>query len=427
MIIDYTLLLSILLIHICLFVVYQKRNKNITGHVTLLILLYNIIALAALITYIFKIRRPVFSFSFSATSFYLVANSVCLLSFMKFKDSHVFEVRIENRYFNYIFEVFLIIGGLCAFIFYLPFAVNALTGDIQYYRTNINDINPFSSFQIIHQVLTVISDLFVIMLLFAFLNFNSKKKKCRIKGVLLMIGSLSYVLKVLSYAGRDGVVYWMIALLFIYLLLKDFIDKRTQKRVLRISMLIIGTLFIPFALITIIRFSFFRAQATISIFDYLGMQISQFNDRFLIQPPLRYGGANFPVIMRWLRVLGIRKVIFDSTELYAFYEQFGTASYVFATYLGSLLSDFGRVGTFIFVILYSIRVRVLIDRLNKYQVMTISDLLEYILLYQFLSWGIFYNKLSAANYYIIFLYLIIMIYKILGNKIYSYTLKKIYL
>jgi len=206
-----------------------------------------------------------------------------------------------------------------------------------------------------------------LMILCSLIDFSLPSIKNSIRGSLLLISSFSYVVYITAYVGRDALIYWEMSFLFSYLLLRRFIYRKNQVLVITLFIVISILASIPFIMISTARFgsgietklrndieiideSGNRSKHSFiieSLVDYAGQQISNFNDKFIINPPKRFGGENFPVIAKFIERIGIPiKPIYNNELLYNYYFQFGAVPWVFYTFIGSFLSDFGRLGAF---------------------------------------------------------------------------------
>ncbi|MGE4284015.1 MAG: O-antigen polymerase [Clostridia bacterium] len=411
-----------LIIQFSLFRKYGEINGRF-GHISFLFLIYLSMGFASLVGYSLDITRSKLPFSILAMVYFTVSLTIIMLPFLCFKDRKLYSIVITNRLVYVIVERVLAFGGIFSLLFYFPHAILAvLSPSLQYNRDNQVFQSILQSYGIINSIASLISDYFIVMIMLAFISFSINKKKL---GVWLLIGSLSYVMKVFSFGGRDGVVYWGISFLFQFLFMKDFLREKSISQIFKIGIVVLIIISFVFVYITIIRFSVYSEPIVFSIIDYLGMQISNFSDQFQISPPLRYGGANFPVLVQGLELVGFKLgALYDRTLLYGYYEQFGLVSWVFSTFLGGLLSDFGRFGTFIFIVILSMRIFKILRVVDKTHKFKIHSLLEYILYYQFISWGVFYNRLYSANYYIITLLFLVFLFWVTQSSEFSFMVVK---
>ncbi len=443
-----------------LFLIYQKRNKWKLGPVSILFIAYLGMFLAATIGYLLSLSRPVLPISLHAMLYLSAAFIIIFLGYFGFDDNKNETIVIENSLVYSFLEYLLIAYGILAFIFFTPFSIISLQGDIEHNRiVNIN-FAALESFGLINSFASLFANVFIYMLLFAFINFAKNEKRAIIRGFILLVCSQSFIVYILAYVGRDGSVYWFMSLVFIAFLMKDFITKELKRIIILVSLLLTILAFIPFMMITLSRFSdgsksnipndmmitpsqfsdgsksnipndmmitpsqFSDGSKSIilnkkmfqdmkyffvieTIVNYSGQQISNFNDIFVINPPKRWGGLSFPVITTFLESLGLKiNAIYDNEKLYSHYFEYGATPWVFSTYIGSLLADFGRLGTIVYLFISTLFTMAITSKSRNTGKFYLSELVVFILLYQIVYWGIFYFRHYSMNYYMLGVFLL---------------------
>jgi hypothetical protein len=88
----------------------------------------------------------------------------------------------------------------------------------------------------------------------------------------------------------------------------------------------------------------------------------------------------------------------------------GLYPWVFSTYIGSYLSNFGKMGTIVLLSLSSLHVTYIM-KIKMRDAICLSDLLILILYIQVISWGVFYFRQYSANLYLIVTFLISILFK----------------
>ncbi len=458
-----------------LFFIYQKKNNWKLGIVSTLFLAYIGMFFLAIIGYILAISRPVLPISGYAMIYLSVAFIVVFFGYFEFEDKNFNTIVIENSWVYAFLEYSLILCGVLSFIFFTPFAIIALQGNIDHNRIVHINFSALESFGLINSVTTLFANLFIYMLLFAFIDFSKNKKWAIIRGFILLVCSQSFIVYILAYVGRDGSVYWFMSLIFIFFLMKDFITVSLKKKIILVSVILTIIAFIPFMMITLSRFSdgsksnilneeiiqdmeysfglesivnnsdkqiihgsksyisnermlqdmkyFFIAE---SIVNYLGQQISNFNDIFVINPPKRMGGLNFPVIANFIEAMGLKiNAIYDNKEMYSYYFEHDASPWVFSTFIGSFIADFGRLGTIILLFLISLGTAASTSKCRNTGRFYLSDLIIFILLYQIVYWGVFYFRHYSINYYMLSIFLLFIFIRITHSHKHQIQIEKL--
>jgi hypothetical protein len=149
------------------------------------------------------------------------------------------------------------------------------------------------------------------------------------------------------------------------------------------------------------------------IVNYAGQQIKVFNDYYSIDAPLQYGRGCFPVFVGFVEVVGFNvKDVPEKYEIFSYYLNYGVKPWEFATFIGSLMRDFGKIGTLIFLCLMSLITRKTLKKVTATGFFEFSNLILLILLYQIVYWGVFYFRHYSMNYYIICMILLFIIFKV---------------
>jgi oligosaccharide repeat unit polymerase len=320
-----------------------------------------------------------------------------------------------------------LIGGFLSILFFLPFAVTALTGDISLNRSEMVEYGSMlADFGIINSICSLMSNLFIIAQVCSFINLIPINGKRNVyKAYLMLLSSLSFVVYILAYAGRDGVVYWLMSYVFCFLLFRNFLVMSDLKRLKRFSVLLFAAIMIPFLMITTSRFSEMTGSIAFWLINYAGMQLQNFNNHYQIEVPLLYGKFTFPIIYDFLYLVG-----FDISSKYdinifnSYFLSEGVVPWVFATFIGQFIYDYGKIGTLLFLCIMSLATRKLLKKVMRTGTFEFSNLLIFILLYQTVYWGVFYFRLYVSNYYILFIILLCIGFKAVRSSRFSLLYSK---
>ena len=408
---------------IVLFIYYWLLNNCHFGVISLLILIYIFMCSAALVVEQF----PVLHYGGADISIEPMAYlSVCFIiifwGFAGFRDNKLKSIKIERIFLYRAIEAFLLIGGFLSILFFLPVAVTALKGDISLFRIEMVEFGSIlADFGIINSICSLMANLFIIAQVCSFINLiplNGKRNVC--KAYLMLLSSLSFVVYILAYAGRDGAVYWLMSYVFCFLLFRDFLLKSDLKRIKRVFALVFATIMIPFLMISKSRFSEMDGGTVLWFINYAGMQLRNFSNHYQIELPLLYDKHTFPIIYDFLNLLGFDiSSKFDIDIFHSYFLAEGVVPWVFTTFIGNLMYDFGKLWTLLFLCIMSLSTRILLNKVKRTGIFDFSNLLIFILLFQAVYWGVFYFRLYVANYYIFFIILLCIGFKAVRSSRFS--------
>jgi oligosaccharide repeat unit polymerase len=367
--------------------------------------------------------KSVFPYSFEPMAYLSLCFLITFWGFIGFKDQKFSSIKIENIYFYQVLEIFLLIGGLLAILFFLPFAYGGLTGDIALNRIALQYLaeSKLGSFGIVNSIFTLLANLFILNQLCSFINLIPRNGKRNVfKASLMFISSFSYVVYILAYVGRDGIVFWLMSYIFCYLLFRDFLARDVLRKLKIFFVLTLTLLLIPFFIITMARFSILEGGVGWWILNYGGQQLRNFNDHYLILEPLAYGRSGFPVFVDLFELVSFSEIqAFDKDVMFSHFLNNGVIPWVFTTFIGSIMLDFGKIWTFFFLCLFSLSARSILKTVSTKGVLKFSNMLILTLLYQVVYWGVFYFKQYATNYYMIFIILLSASFKVSNMKRFS--------
>lgn len=380
---------------------YQKKNNRVFGPISYLIFVYLIMAFSTLILHFNGVFKSVFDYKFEPMLYLSLSFILIFWGFDNYKDDKIKEISIDNIYVYKVLEELIMVGGFLAILFFSQFAIgHLLSGDIEGQRLNLTELSTtgLGSFGLFNSFMSLFSNFFPLAILFAFINLIRKKPR---KAYLLFLSSTSYIIYVLAYVGRDGVVYWIMTFLFFYFLFRKFLNSKTQKSLLRALSVITILAMIPFFAISIARFSKSESSVSMNLLNYGGQQIINFNDIYQVDAQISYGRGLFPVFTEALEGIGFKIPNPKVEDINAEYLDVNVKPWTFGTYIISLKMNFGKLGTFILLIILASISRILINKNINSGRFSFSDLILFTLLYQFVLWGVFYFRFYSANFYII--------------------------
>lgn len=390
------------IILIVVFYFYQ-RTRDKLDMVTYLFLVYLLMCVSSIFLHFSGLFPGVYKFSFEAMGYLGLCFIIIFLGYSNYREDGFNFIKINNLRIYKWLENVIMVGGIGSIIFFLPYAMQNLRGDVRMNRILNQDVLQveLAGFGIINSLFSLFANLFVLALLFSFINYAAGPKHKR-KAFLLLLSSFSFIFYILAYAGRDGVVFWIMTFIFIYFLMRDFIDHKLKKSIKRIFIMVIPIIMIPFFIITISRFSYGSIGIFWQITNYMGQQIKNFNDAYLVDAAITYGRGLFPLFTDWLSNLNLISGSEESILQYKFqFKYAGVNTWVFKTYIGSFLISYGKLGTVIVLSLLTLFSRRIFKKTKKTQAFNLPGLVIYILLYQTVLWGVFYFRYALNNIYII--------------------------
>lgn len=404
-----------------IYVFYWKCNRRKFGIVSLLIMVYILMCVCSLILEFTGLFPPLYPYSFFAMIHFSLCFIVAFAGFAGFREYRFHEIRIDNKWLFPIFENFLMIGGLFACVYFIPFAWIALSGDIRAMRSSQQiQHEMLARWGIINSIFSILANCFILMLICAFLNLTPRKgKRHLLKAYLLYLASFSYVLYNLAYVGRDGTVFWVVSFVACFYFLKGFIILKDVKTVKRITAIFLPVVLAPLILISYARFAMHEEGVLLQMVNYGGQQIRVYNDHYQVNAPLQHGRAGFRVWVELLEVAGIdfgRDI--EKKELFRYYSTIGLRANMFKTFIGGFVDDFGKLGALVALSIMAIITRISLQRMIQTGVFYFSNILFYLLSYQMVLWGVFYNRLSFLNYYMIFVLFLAFIFRLGRNPDY---------
>lgn len=374
---------------------------------------YFLLGLSASYIQLTELFKPVFEPNYLSVFILLISVVISIAGFSAFRARDLQKLFVETKNRRLIENV-LIFSQIYSIAFFLPFAADSFSGNINENRWMLADkMDQLGSYGIFNTLASVGSHLFTASLVLAFLRFGPSEKQGRNirRGVILLVTSLSYVVYILAYVGRDGVVYWLMNVAMVFLLFRHHITASDKRALGYIISLLMMPLILAFIFITMARFVDTEGGAVAGLFDYFGSQINNFSDYFSMERPMTYGVANFPLFAEWgCRLLDLNCLTWTSikTDVFNAYLEQGKAPWFFATYISDFSADFGVVGSLIFITLLSLLCAWLCYRPRIHTGITLSRLLLMLFLFQVPYWGVFYFRYGITNGFIIYNLLLIV-------------------
>lgn len=420
MAITFTLLLST-----TYWIFIRERAEKGAILVKLLCYTYILLGVSGSFIYLTEMVETKFQQNYLSSIILFILIFTSILGFLPFKTQNI-NLMFKGTHNVKIIENLLITSQLFAIFFFLPFALESFNGDISLNRIYVEDkTTALGQYGILNTFASACAQLFVPTLTFGFIRLASEKLIWR--AYTLFTVSLSYVIYILAYVGRDGVVYWFMSFILLYYIFKPHLAKRLKKKIINLTIILLSVILVPFAYITSTRFSESTRGILTSLFEYFGLQIQNFGDYSSLDRPLTLGMQNFPIFYEWgcnILVLSCEKFINIKTETFQIYLDQNKEPWLFATFISDFIGDFGLSGTIFVVILFSLICYIVCTNKNlNMKNITVARLLLIIFLFEVPYWGVYYFRFSISNGYIVvnlfFIFFVFIITNI-TKKTYEY-------
>lgn len=386
----------ILLFRLCFFKSRFTPNRKSGDFVIALYLMSILIGVVLYILYPDEIG--VYEPSIVAMLYLSVAFIIYFFPLIYFQDRTSYKLDILDKTVFKLLSVFFLTGSLFSISILLPKVITAFKDGAANNRLLLNT-GEFVVFEgsFIETIAVGFSAFFsfvqIIGLLIVF--FRIFGKKSNFIGSLMLLSSTSYIFNALAFAGRDGVIFWTFSFIFNYFMLKTWFGLTITKSLSR-KIWLVFILF--FAIVLSITLSRFSSNAWYSIFSYFAQQLTNFNDLYILDPPIYNGSLNFYILKNH-----IMTVTLHPGDLNYYYLSNDVYPWIFKFFIGSFVSDFGKINTLIILLFLSISIFITIIRKNKTYSRKIS--IYHVLLFSFYGqigyMGLFYFKHSALNNYIL--------------------------
>jgi len=162
------------------------------------------------------------------------------------------------------------------------------------------------SFGLLNSFMSFWPNFYMLYITFFFINLSQPKtKKRQLRLYLSFLASISYIIYVLAFVGRDGIVLWSMSFLILAVFFKRFISKENKILIKKIFVFMLVVGIIPFILITISRFANREDAESVWIIYYIGQSSLVFNDDYIIGIPVSYGAKTFPLFYNYFHSIGL--------------------------------------------------------------------------------------------------------------------------
>ena len=286
------------------------------------------------------------------------------------------------------------------------------------------------SYGLLNTVAGAASQLFGASLILAFVRLSQPARKGHsvTLALLLCFSSFSYVIYILAYVGRDGIIYWLMTAFAVYFVFRSHVAAHLRMQIIQAGLFVAILLMIPLFAITKARFIDSDYGIMWSLLDYFGSQLNTFSDYSSIDRPLTYGASNFPMFTYMIcKATLIQDCVKWEEVKYLVFDQYlaqGKEPWLFGTYVSDFVGDFGYIGTLILLSSFSSICYRVCNKNNGKKSINIGQLFLIIFLFLVPYWGVFYFRFSIANAFIL-INLIFIIFVALLQRPFFVSVKKV--
>lgn len=301
-----------------------------------------------------------------------------LLPFRLFKENSIKKLVLPSKRILNIFSIIVIVLSLYSIIFFIGSVKNI------FLMASLADARNAKELYFEEGINATIASVAAANYVFAIVLFfiNEIMDGGKWKRFLLLFASLSEPIHVMSFVGRDGVVFWIFTFVFCYAFFLPYLPVYKTKALLRSFIVIGSVLLIPFFLISISRFGDSDSGTGGSFVSYLG--------HAFIQGPLYFGldnkpyepGAIFPLFQK---ILGRPETVSDGVTIIGDW-----VSYKFSTFVVSLYICLDFMG--LALLLLFVYLLVLSTFCKAKRVLTFGQFIVYLLYFQVVGQGVFYFR-----------------------------------
>jgi oligosaccharide repeat unit polymerase len=237
------------------------------------------------------------------------------------------------------------------------------------------------------------------------------------RALALVFASMSYVIYVLAYVGRDGAVYWLMTAVLMFIVFRGQLPAKLRRRIALTGGILCGLVLLPVATITVARFANSDFGVGGSLLEYYGAQVHHFSDYASMERPRTNGAMSFPIFFRaycsLTGTLGCEDWVDIQSYIFDQYLAQGKVPWVFGTYVSDFVADFGYIGALLFLTAFAFLChRACVGRDHRGR-LSVARLL--LILFYFLTpyWGVFYFRFGIINSFLLvnltFIFLVWMI------------------
>ncbi|WP_213609030.1 oligosaccharide repeat unit polymerase [Pseudoalteromonas sp.] len=337
--------------------------------------------------------------------FFTLAILILLSPFIIVNSENFSTLVIPDRNILDKISIILILLSFFSFFNFIPVIYQVLnTENLSQFRYLLTaEGHPYINEGLINTLAGVVATFFIIPLTLSFVYICINYRP--LLSILLLISSLSYPVFVFSYFGRDGVVFWGLAVVFNLILFRKFIPPIKLLKIKRLLLVLIFVFIVVFIFISYHRFGDL-GSVLLSILDYLGQQFINFSTSVDLDTEFRNGSRSFPLFYELFSNSENSSLLRQQYSSQLYNNGFEYISWSWGTLLLDFYQDFSLWGVFFIVSLMSMTFVLLLRR--GFSNINFFSLLFYVGYCQILIQGYFYFRQynNVGNLYIIIILLI---------------------
>lgn len=420
-------MIAVPFLYFTLLSIYLIRKNGGIDLCAFLVLIYAFSSLCAILINVFDAyemngvceKMPISPF---ATFVYCLLLTLSILPFRSLRSHEITQINIQKPWLVDLLAWVLIITFFLSLFSIFSNLEVVLHSDLKDVREDVYD--NYESEQLVgwHWLIampgTLLSQFSPIAIIIYYLNIAYNRKSL-LFNFLVLLSSLTPVIKAVLLAGRTQPIYWFLSFIAISIIFRPMLTKEQRRRAL-----------LPFAVFGSIV-GLFIAAVTIARFKTSGVM----NDAGTFNSLIAYSGQSFINFNNFFCNYSAHDIHFDRLIPMTYYflidptwtlddyreviwSYSGMNIGVFFTFLGDLLVDLGHIGMTIYVLLFSLISYLVCRKANQDGEITLSRLLVVLILFLIPLQGIFYYSYYKVN----------VSYFIVGTLLYcfilSHTIKK---
>jgi oligosaccharide repeat unit polymerase len=390
----------------------KKRKGSWNSPSSFLLFLYLVSAILAIpVVYMNGFEFPFSAKDYWIPMFIFVFCLFCfLIPFCSFKETKVDSIYLPPRRILNLFSNFIIGISLFSIFFFSSSVKNIFQQNLLEARTALYGGELYVEAGLPNTIASVGASLYVfaILLFFIYGIIGDSPKRM----ILLLISSISEPLHILSYVGRDGVVFWIFSFIFLFLFFKPYMSEDFNLKIRKYIVIISFCLLVPIIAISMSRFGESDSGTGGSVINYIGQSFVNGMLYMGIEEKPFTEGAGFPL---FYEITGIKQTIVR--EVGGGMLQIGEwKSWWFSTFVVSLYTNLSFLGLMIFAFCSFLVQRFAL--VIRHKSINFSQLFIYLLFFQMYSQGVFYFKqyTRGGNLFIVLCFLFYLFFDIWKNK-----------
>jgi oligosaccharide repeat unit polymerase len=339
-----------------IFFLSKSKTFNVGA---LLLSLYTFSAWSSVLFYNHKLFRYTYSFSAMKIEPFIYLYIVLMLflyPFLKFKSNEIHKIETPNKTKLLFLIKVITILQIFSILIQIPSLNNLIKnvdfGDLRNSQYDMEFKFWFSRIALISRTYGLVCGLLPISIVLSlYLYLTNTFRKSNWISLFFYSTILTVAVNQLVVAGRGVLLMFIIFIFSVFLLLNNLILKTKKKIFVKLSIIPLAFFLVFFVVVTQSRF---KDMATLSLYRYAGESMINFNGKLYYDlKGTTNGDAYFTLLTR---TFDRDNVLYNTVvEKWDYMEtRTGVRSQYFYTFIGALMFEFGRIGTFIIALIFSI-------------------------------------------------------------------------